>query len=570
MNIDLIKEFNLPSYTKGKSFADASKAIEAKFKGRNDKVSNETKQELLERLSQAQEYLKQNMEISNPQDQNQGMFGMDLEETGTEDGGIGVSGALGLAGGALELGNMAFSKSGIDTSGRTAAPDVNIAGGAMSGAMSGAKAGSALGPWGAAGGAVIGSIAGLIGGNKAKKDAAKANMNFDFKQSNNYRPNTYEIGGYTTDPKKDKKIQRNLNSQELSDLNDKLQSQDLGEGIFSNNAANYDPHNEGGIFATIDTIRASKPNHNLNLGKYKDLDYFDIKTNKDGRHTLKNTKKNPANAELYKEQLNHITSLNPKANIAKYNDSGYTDNFSNGGYTNEYTDGGGINFQPFGIGKHSNAEQTFTGKALNKTGEFLKNNYGSILRYAPLLDNLTNKIEKPITERGTRLDNVYKPQLFDEQQIVNQVNQNNVNKALSESSGGNLGALSTNLLAANLNKTKAISDAYMKGEDINRNENKFQFQSNLQKDTTNAQLNERYLERKAQDEGAYNTAKSAQRSALFEDIGNIGKEESYKKMVKNMFGYSWNGKYFVNEKGEQITKEDMDKKVKESSNGTSK
>lgn len=56
---DLVHQFNLPAYVANKSVADASKAIDNKFKDRQDKYARETKNTLLDRLSQAQEYLKQ-------------------------------------------------------------------------------------------------------------------------------------------------------------------------------------------------------------------------------------------------------------------------------------------------------------------------------------------------------------------------------------------------------------------------------------------------------------------------------------------------------------------------------
>lgn len=55
----LVKQFNLPAYVANKSVSDASKAIDDKFKDRQDKYAQETKNTLLDRLSQAQEYLKQ-------------------------------------------------------------------------------------------------------------------------------------------------------------------------------------------------------------------------------------------------------------------------------------------------------------------------------------------------------------------------------------------------------------------------------------------------------------------------------------------------------------------------------
>jgi len=57
-NSKLLTQFNLPSYLHGKSFAEASKAIEDKFKDREDAVSQSTKEKLLERLRDAQEFYK--------------------------------------------------------------------------------------------------------------------------------------------------------------------------------------------------------------------------------------------------------------------------------------------------------------------------------------------------------------------------------------------------------------------------------------------------------------------------------------------------------------------------------
>lgn len=651
MKTDLSTQFNLPKYTKGKSFADASKAIEAKFKGRNDKASIETKQELLERLSQAQEYLKQQSQAEANNKMALGGFEDSTFGKGLQEGATGeeVSGSIGAGLGALttglDLAKGAFGPTGIDTSGATEAPDVQTRGGsALGGAMKGAAAGASFGPWGAAIGGVVGGAAGLLKGGKENRAAEKAEYNNDLMKANNFRPSNFALGGYT-DPTHPKKEIKNLTPEERAALDAKLKSQSLTEGVFSNNAATYDPRGDGGIFAKVGYNKQTHPN--LDLGKYKDVNYFNPQLSEDGRYTLNNTKDNPANADLYKKQLSYIQGLNPKANIATNNDSGFKPLINQqamGGYQNKYVNGGkptieqnqeglyvdadklGLNAagfeayqkanpmgtyeqpinqpinQPYGISGFGQKNRYNTGvdlinrnnakedllalnsniidknktnqyiqnnqppknnNILDKAGNFLKENYGNILSYTPLLGNLTNKLEKPVTERGTRLDNTYQPQLFDEQSLINQVNQNNVNKGLTESSGGDLGALRTNLLASNLNKTKAVSDAYMKGEQINRGEKQFQFQSGMNRDQFNAQLNESYIDRKARDEGAYNTAKSAQRAAIFEDIGSIGKEESYKKIVKEMFGYKWNGKYFVDKEGKKVEQSTIDAKLKD-------
>lgn len=69
-NKELITRFKLPAYISGKSFADASKEISKRFEGRNDMVSNNTKNELLKRLADAQEFLKSQEQFQSvPQEQ---------------------------------------------------------------------------------------------------------------------------------------------------------------------------------------------------------------------------------------------------------------------------------------------------------------------------------------------------------------------------------------------------------------------------------------------------------------------------------------------------------------------
>lgn len=56
---EITQKFNLPKYIHGKSFAEASKIIEGKFKGRTDKEAMDTKEDLMSRLRDAQEYVKE-------------------------------------------------------------------------------------------------------------------------------------------------------------------------------------------------------------------------------------------------------------------------------------------------------------------------------------------------------------------------------------------------------------------------------------------------------------------------------------------------------------------------------
>lgn len=456
MEKDLYKQFNLPSYIKGKSFAEASKLIEKKFKDRDDKVSNNTKEELLSRLAQAQEYIKMKDAVAtNAQevpDMMEGQIPAGMEQFA--EGGFTGNQALGIAQGALTLGQDLFGNTGIDDSGMQQYEQVSEGNSALSGAMSGAQAGMALGPWGAAGGAVIGGIGGLIGANRKNKDINKANNNNAIIENNKYN-NDFATGGSLDD---------------IFKINPLAQKTlELGAGY-----------------------KASQ--------SFRDGNY-DIPT---------------------------------KATFNKVND------------------------------RSNEIEKTKMGKEIAGAGDWLKDNGGSLLSTAPVLGNAIQlgNLRKPNTQRGQRLDNTYNRNLFDEQSMVNKVNQNDVNSALTQSSGGDLGALRSNILAANLNKTKAISDGMIQGESINRDENRFKFQSDVNRDQANVNLEERYIDRKARDQGAYDTAKSKLTSSLFEDAGKIGQDIVNKKLVKDMYGYSWNGKYYVDPNGNKLSKLQMAQKDK--------
>lgn len=56
--MDIIKKFNLPSYVKGKTFAEAAKIISKKFEDRTDPESIATLNEIMSRHKAAQEYVK--------------------------------------------------------------------------------------------------------------------------------------------------------------------------------------------------------------------------------------------------------------------------------------------------------------------------------------------------------------------------------------------------------------------------------------------------------------------------------------------------------------------------------
>lgn len=243
-----VKQFNLPGYAANKSVSAASKAIEDKFKDRNDKYASETKKTLLDRLANAQESVKaeqeqtkQSMQTNSqqaPEDMMGGQVPEGMEEfvqpqesqpmaayggmqRKYEDGGYiqgdanldgivdgldtpGTDGMTGkqIAGGvvgglgtALQLGQTAFGKAAQDVTGTQASDRVSGVGMIGGSAVKGASAGAAFGPLGAGIGAAVGGLAGLAGLGKARKAEALNTQRFATNTNRGLSDNYAAYGG---------------------------------------------------------------------------------------------------------------------------------------------------------------------------------------------------------------------------------------------------------------------------------------------------------------------------------------------------------------------------------------
>lgn len=199
------------------------------------------------------------------------------------------------------------------------------------------------------------------------------------------------------------------------------------------------------------------------------------------------------------------------------------------------------------------------GKVANKVGDKIFDN-ADLLRYAPAVMNAVQlaKLKKPSAVQLARLDNKYRPEYVDLAQSQNIANQelSNVNSAIQQS-GASQGAFRAAMLGAQLNKTKALSAAYADAQARNAQQNAMAQQFNLGVDQTNLQQSNTQQEINDRNIGNYDTQKSQLLAQIGTDIGNIGKEQLYKQYPKMMgLGYNWNGKYFVNNKGDIKTKEE--------------
>ena len=205
------------------------------------------------------------------------------------------------------------------------------------------------------------------------------------------------------------------------------------------------------------------------------------------------------------------------------------------------------------------------GNVVNKTGNYLDKNGGKFLKYAPVAMNAyqLSQLKKPENKMLQRLGNKYNPQYVDEAQLQNIVRQEGNNQSAAiQQMGGSEGALRNALLASGLNKTKALSDAYIKANAENRATDDKAQAFNLEVDQFNTQTQHKESEQHEQNAAAYRNEKSKYLASIGTDLGEIGKEEVNKNQIAAALGYTVNGDYVINKKtGEKIHKDDFNKMV---------
>lgn len=607
MKSNIIKEFNLPGYIKGKSFAEASKKIEKKFKDRNDSYSLNTKEELLKRLAEAQEYVKMQEAIANNAeevpDMMEGQIPEGMEEfmspeqqmepqaegeamqpemqqqmqpemqpqmqPGMEGANIMKAGGMmdSMGGGtpgmddvntALQFGENIFG------SGNTQSREQeNLGSSALGGGMQGAQTGMKFGgPKGALIGAGVGAIGGIIGGNKRNKQAAQNltndDMSFALDNRNLFSKggNMYNTGGPVDPPTKHT---GNVNTGKLI-WGESIDSPTEHTGNVSTGKLTW-----GGDSETMKEFKKGKflPGYSLTNSSINKTSNDNIKNA--GQTSLSNNNNNntgnSGKISLSNKELN-TSSTKPKQREKATTVSSLTGSSkpTMGKYVSNPTENIETNLGQTGKNELRSLESNPTESNIQ---DFIKKHGPDALRLSPVISNLIARknLERGANPRRERLGQRFERDLFDEQSMTNQVNQNNVNRALSEASGGDLGGLRSSILAANLNKDKAISEANIKGQNINRQQNQVAQQFDQNVDRTNIQQSNLDTADAMANEGAYQTAKQNLNAAIATDLGSIGKELQDRGMAEKLFGYTSKGDYVVNDKGEKLSHEEHAKQI---------
>lgn len=156
-----------------------------------------------------------------------------------------------------------------------------------------------------------------------------------------------------------------------------------------------------------------------------------------------------------------------------------------------------------------------------------------ILRYAPAAMNMEQLLSFKKTKGETvpELDARYDKQLTDESTLTNLVREEtNANRdAILNSSEGSSGAVRANLLGSQLLSTKALSDAYIRSTEANNAERRREKEFNTEIDWKNAGQRTMAQDIRARNEDSDRNELSKLKTAVGADLGEIGKEELYKK-----------------------------------------
>lgn len=642
-NIDVISQFNLPSYLKGKSFSEASALIAKRFEDRNTPEDLATMNEMQGRLQQAQEFVKAEQEKrskpsndSAAMDLQEQLGGQQFEQGGelrervqgiqpmttagladlgatqplsTElakspvpvgdgakgSGGPGAGAIVGAAGTAMELGQMAFGDTGIDTSGLTAAPEVPSQGmAAASGAVKGASAGAAFGPWGAAIGGVLGGAAGLIGGGKAKRDANEAATNFTFgqhnKASNGYRSGgdllaeTYAEGGSLDPIQKAARLRETGSDMPTSDKYRDLDGSGLKSQLIADNLNNKDSNMSGWNTKSQsmqDRDTAYGQVYRNEASKRKDLDY------NDGKWSVLDDNQVKAYDEKYGEDYNTNYRGGGKMLANMYHEGGapgHTHDIDfqaeNDSFMAQQKMGqplaqpvprpmaSAFSIDPVGIQNVADLAPSTElmkrrdpnhDKGLDEVMGKPKFNAGELLRYAPAAMNMAQLANQkaPASIGLDRLGNRYNEQRVDERGLQNTV-QNSVSNnrdAILSSSGGSGSAARANLLASQLQGAKAESNAYQAAGAENRQDNIRGQQFNLGVDQANVSQANQETNLNLEQQAAYKSNKSKLLSQIGNDLGGIGQEELFKRYPELMgLSYGAKGQHLSSEEARKAAR----------------
>lgn len=171
---------------------------------------------------------------------------------------------------------------------------------------------------------------------------------------------------------------------------------------------------------------------------------------------------------------------------------------------------------------------------------------GNLLRYAPTIGNTIRLLNAPgpEVESLNRLDNRYQRDLVDERRLERNASEaaSNTRRALLNASAGSASAARSSLLGSQINESRALSEAMMQADNVNRQENQIAQQFNLGVDNTNLAQDNAEKQINAQNRAAAQANKDMLLNSILGDLGNIGREKELNSILEKVAGYNYKGK----------------------------
>lgn len=567
---DVVGRFNLSKSLIGKTIAEATKSIDKKFIDRNDRISTSTKNGMLEKVAQAQEDIKSRQQtMSNAMQANSmevpDMMGGQIPAGAEEFMYGGRMNKLLLGGDSVDPNANSSNMFGF-TAGQTddlinkyptstsIGSDTKVEGGGSGGS-------GISGYYG-----LIGAAAGAIGGGLASNSPTAHNqlLSDSEKQTNQaYEGVKSGVGAaipiaglFNGVEKLGKGLGQSVGGdaggdfmQGALDPFSMLMRKDIkGEDKAKMLLLNGDP-----VIAGMMTHQANQKRRKA-LGKQTAYT-MNSQFNDEGSYAMGGKINKYEDGGKRRPQIDSITESESYQNIKR-----------NADLVNQYTLQQSMQpqIEDVNFNKVPVAGSTTDPSFGNRAANWLGNSYGDILRYAPIATNALqlSQLKKPEHQTLNRLSNRYNPSYVDEAALQNVAGQelNNTSNAI-QNMGGSAGATRNALLAAGLNKSKALSDSYMNARQLNAGQDAVAQNFNLGVDQTNLSQSNLELDINDRNRANYDTQKSKLIGQMGTDIGEMGKEEVYKKMAKQMFGYKWDGSYWVKPDGTRISDDEVKKEV---------
>jgi hypothetical protein len=506
LDANMVKQFDLPKSFINKSIADATKIIDKKFIDRNDKISQSTKDSMLAKIAQVQEAMKpQPQEPQEPQ-QSQEQF--------TQDSELNMD-----PGGQMSMGGELDGAEGMD-------PRLSAAVSVLPSLLSGNKksiieSGSQAG-LGLAGTLIGGPVGGMIGSTIGKTVSPLISKMI--------------LGNKTTEAERNERIVQN--SQYNSDFA-------YGGKMYA----------DGGILDKLGPVPTAddlvQPRSIEQIKAYQASKGLAV----DGDFGKNSKKQFALDQKNYQTPAPNLNGLGTSTSrFDKIVNPGISDNKIIGStpISEQYLS------QSLIDGDQGKINTFDSSKTLNKVGDTL----GQAARYAPIAMNAyqLSQLKKPKGQTLDRLNNKFTPEYVDEQSLQNKVSNeyDNTVNAVTQM-GGSQGATRNAILGAGLNKSKAMSEAYMNANAQNRQMNLTGQQFDLSVNQANLNQSNSEMDINDRNSAAYRNEKSKFLSEIGNGIGDVGKEEVYKDIAKKTTGYKWTGEYVKSPDGKVVTDPDTGK-----------